>query len=105
MTSQRRVWNSPLTQAPAEIIAYIFDFAKWGTPTTADVKIYDIENDAFTDVTATHMPAGSPSINGDEVTTPQVINLVAGHRYRLLCEVTIDGNTMSAYCDIGADTI
>jgi hypothetical protein len=51
------------------------------------------------DLSSTHL-SGSESVNGDVVTTPKVISLVRERKYRLECQVTIDGNTMEAFCEI-----
>ena len=99
----REATNSPLTQSPTERIKYIFDFAEWGTPTLPTVKLWNTDDESPEDVSATKL-IGVSTIIDDTVKTPTVISLVAGSRYRLVCEAVIDGeSTMSGYCDINTE--
>lgn len=101
MTSKRHVRQSPLYQGEDEKVAYGFEWAAIGTPTSPTVVLKDVA--AGTDVSATNL-LGSASISGTIVTTPQVIGLTAGKKYRLECKVTIDSNILERYVDIFAET-
>jgi hypothetical protein len=94
----REVTESPMLQGGDEEIAYEFELSAWGTPTSPSVKIYDL-NDDNKDVSVTCL-SGSASVSGTKVTTPKVHDLTAGGVYRMVCQVTISGNVMSAYCDV-----
>lgn len=96
----REAINSPQPQTPTERVKYIFDFSAWGTPTSPTVKLWNMDDETPEDVSATKL-IGISTIIDDTVKTPSVILLVAGSRYRLVCEVVIDGeDTKSAYCEI-----
>lgn len=100
MTSTRRVDESPIYQGEDESIAYIFEWAAVGTPTTPAVAIK--ERDTLTDKSAT-MLSGSASVVGTTVVTPLVTALAAGTVYRLECKTTISGNIYEAWCEIIAE--
>ena len=100
MTVNREGAGSPFRMGTDEEIAWLFDFEPWGgSPTSPGAKIYDSQN---TDQTSTNL-SGSSSVSGDIVTTPQVLDLIAGERYRLIILVTIDGNKESAYIYIDGE--
>jgi len=93
----RAVKESPLYQGENEEIAYILDTAPWGgTPANEVVKIYDSSG---TDKSSTCL-SGSPSVSGDEITTPIVKALSKGESYHLAIQWTYSGNTLEAYCII-----
>lgn len=98
--TKREVNESPLIQGDDECIAYTIDFTRWGTPSGPTVTLYD--ETAAADVSSTNL-TGSASVTDNVVTTPEVYGLTRGHLYRLSCAVTIDGNTMSAFCRIKAE--
>jgi hypothetical protein len=90
----REVVESPLQQGVDEQIAYRFNWAAIGIPTSPVVKLYDASS---TDVSSIKL-IGTPSVVGSEVVTPQVTDLAAGGNYRLECQVIIDGNVLESYC-------
>ena len=98
--TKREVNESPLTQGTDESISYVIDFTRWGTPSSPTVTLYD--ETGAEDVSSTKL-TGSASVSENEVTTPAVHSLERGHMYRLSCAVTIDGNTMSAFCRLKAE--
>lgn len=95
----RKVKKSPVYQGEDESIAYIFDWALVGTPTSPTVVI---KNADLIDTSATNL-SGSASVVGNTVVTPLVTALTSGVMYRLECKVTISGNIYEAFCDIIAE--
>lgn len=104
MQSSRRVLEGGVTQGADERVPYEFDFAAWGTPSSATVKLYKTDTATFTDVSTTCL-SGSATIAGTVVTTPLVIGLTAGSRYRLIVLTTIGTALMSAFCDIATEPV
>ncbi len=98
--SKREVNESPLTQGEDERMIYRIDFTRWGVPGSPQVTLYD-ETTAM-DVSSAKLE-GSAGVAGNEVITPMVHSLLSGHVYRLVCQVLIDGNTMSAFCKLRAE--
>ncbi len=98
--SKREVNESPLTQGEDERIVYKIDFTRWGVPGSPQVTLYD-ETSAV-DVSSTKL-SGSASVVENEVITPMVHDLLRGHIYRLVCQVMVAGNTMSAFCKLRAE--
>ena len=95
--SDRRIQESPLYQGEDEQIAYTLTTTPWGSdPTGEAVVLKDIDGE---DVSETHL-TGSPSVDGDVITTPTVHSLVAGQRYRLEIKFTVSGNVMETYATI-----
>lgn len=95
----RKVEESPIYQGEDESIAYVFDWAAVGTPTSPTVVVKTAEN---IDVSTTCL-SGAASVASDTVITPLVTALTSGNTYRLECKVTISGNIYEAYCDIIAE--
>lgn len=104
MASLREVKESPKKQGSRERVAYRFNWTEFiGSSTDApstDVsssdsfQLYDMTNDA--DVTATKL-SGSGSVDGNYITTPLVISLVAGVDYRLSSKIVMSTNTLDPY--------
>ena len=93
----RAVKESPLYQGENERIAYVLDTGPWGgTPTNEDVKIYDSSG---TNQSSTCL-SSTPSVSGDDLTTPLVQALSPGESYHLSIQWTLSGNTLEAYCII-----
>ena len=98
MAVEREIVESPMPQGTDEIVAYTLTTTQWGsTPTSPVVKVYDITADAYTDVTTTVMPTGSPSVVGDIITLPALKLLTAGSKYRVEIKFVISGNTFEAF--------
>jgi hypothetical protein len=94
---ERKVDGSPKDQGITEEPTYEFDFSELGTPSDPSVVLYDMIS--YADVSANHL-SGSPSIDGNIVTTPAVKDLVAGGIYRLVCTATIGGEPLSVYLEL-----
>ena len=94
MATTRMVTEAPGWQGSTESIAYTFDWSDIGTPTSPTCALKSI--DEQTDYTATNL-SGSASVSGDNVTSPLVQSLSAGSQYKLICTVTISGNTFTSY--------
>ncbi len=93
----RQVKEGRKYQGVDEQIAYTLTTTPWGSsPIDVDVKIYD---DTRTDKSSTCLN-GSPSVNGDIITTPLVISLTARMLYRLEIKFTSSGNIFEAFCEI-----
>jgi hypothetical protein len=95
----REVEQSPVKQGVDEKISYVFDWEILGTPTTPVVKLYDITDGGYTDVTSTNL-LGSPSIVEHLVLTPKVKALKDKKHYSLECMADINGNTLESFCHI-----
>ena len=100
MASQREVKESPVDQGTVDGRVYSFEWELNGTPTSPVVTLFDLK--AGADVTSTKL-TGAASVSGTKVLTPKVSGLAAGSEYRLTCQVTIDGNALSAFCIIEAE--
>lgn len=97
----REFIESPLRQGKDEQIAYTLTTTPWGSsPSSPVVTIYD---QTGTDVSTTNL-SGSASAAGDVVTTPKVISLTAGKRYRLEIKFTSGGNVFEVYGYILGET-
>ena len=107
MASLREVKESPHRQGTRERAAYRFNWTDFVEGTTdapsTDVsstdsfELYDMTNSA--DVTATKL-TGAGSVDGNYITSPLVIGLVAGVQYRLSSKAVIASNTLDPYCII-----
>ena len=103
MTSIREIVESPIEQGTDEIFAYRFNTtnAQGGGTTTvtspAVVKVYDITDGAYTDVTTTVMPTNSPSIATVYITTSPLKLMTVDHTYRMEIQFIISGNTYERY--------
>lgn len=98
----RRFLESPVDQGSAESISYAIDTSRWGVsvPSAPSVVVYAFDpatQEIGADVTATVMPAGSPSVAGSVITLPALRNLTAGSTYRLEVLFSGLGNTLEAY--------
>lgn len=97
----RKVKESPKQQGVDERIAYVLDTDTWeGYDSGVAVVIKDTDGE---DVSSTHLD-GSPSVAGDEIKTPLVVDLVNKIKYRLEILWVKDGNTLEAYCIIIGET-
>ena len=98
-TSKRAVTESPLYQGTSESIAYGFNFATLGTPTSSPgVQLWNMNSGAA--CTGTGYLNGTSSLSAGTVTTPYVLGLSVGVRYRLVCQAVINSATISNYCDL-----
>jgi hypothetical protein len=97
MSSPREVRGSPKYQGADEKIPYRFNFSAAGTPSNPVIEL--IDESLETDVTTDKLE-GDYEIDGSWVTTPQVIEVVPTHVYRLKCRASVDGKTVSYFLRI-----
>lgn len=97
----RVVIQSPLYQGINEQVAYELTATPWGSdPSGVTTKLYSIgEASNLTDVSDTCM-SGSPSVDGDIITTPLVLSLTNGTEYQLKIKFIVSGNTLEAILGI-----
>lgn len=74
--------NGRLTQSTTEEIPYIIDCAAWDTTPTSPVVDSVIDETSGTDVKATVMPSGTPSVTGSKIILPLLKSLTLGRNYR-----------------------
>ena len=89
-------------QGSTEEVTYTVTYpASWGTPTSPSVTVYSINETtgAETNVTATVMPTGSASVNGQVVTLPEMKSLTVDVLYLVLVSIASGTNvfTIKAY--------
>jgi hypothetical protein len=100
MAVRREFKESPLSQGPDERVAYDLNTLPWGgTPTSPTVVIKQNGRDRSADLLT-----GAAAINGDVITTPLVIDLTRGKKYRLEVKWINSGNTLEAWGDIECDS-
>ena len=93
----RQVKGSPKPQGESEEVAYYVDTTPWGGYGSAEVvKLIDANEN---DVSLTNL-TGAPSVVGNVITTPLVVSLGRGIKYRLEIQWVLTGNTWEAFCDI-----
>ena len=95
--SSRRIVESPLYQGEDEQVVYILTTTPWASDPSSPVVT--IKDDDGEDVTA-DFTSGSASASGDVITTPTILDLVAGTQYRLEIKFTVDGNVLEAWADL-----
>ncbi len=96
-TKDRQVKESPIYQGVNEEIAYTLNTLPWGgSPTSSTVAIFDSED---ADVSSVNLQ-GSPSVDGNTITTPIVKDLTQGERYRMEIRWVNSGNTLEAFLTI-----
>jgi len=95
--TSRRIIESPIHQGEDEEITYALTTTPWESdPSSPVVTIKDADGE---DVTADYTD-GSASASGDVITTPTILDLVAGTQYRLEIQFTVDGNVEEAWADL-----
>ena len=96
----REVRQSPIKQGENEEISYKFNWELVGIPSKPVVKLYDITNQKYTDVTS-KKTTGLAYIEDEKfVITPVIKLLEAKKEYRLECKVFINQNWLESYCII-----
>jgi len=78
------------TQSPSEEIIYKFKLNMTAPAISGETVVW-VKDEDGTDQKATVMPAGSPSVSGDEITLPTMQDLTAGELYTILVTADIDG--------------
>ena len=100
MANLREVTEGVQYQGVDEKVVYNVTSTPWGTePSAPTAVLKDPDGD---DVSAT-MLSGSASASGDVITTPQVLNLIAGELYRLEIIFTTGGQILECYFEIMAE--
>ena len=90
-------------QGNDESIVYTLTTTSWGSsPTSVEVKAYDITGGNRTDVSDTVL-TGSASTADDVITLPAVGGLTANHMYRIEVKFTSGGNVYEPYFEIEAE--
>jgi hypothetical protein len=83
-----------------ETIVYTLTTTPWGSsPTSPAAKIFEVDGDTLTDVTATKM-TGSAAAANDVITLPAIASLTAGTLYRVEVAFTVSGNTFEAFAEL-----
>ncbi len=103
MGFKREFRNSPLPQGIDERVAYTVDTTKWpgtGSPTGIVVKTFD---EAGTDTSVTNL-SGAASESAGIITTPLVIALTAGDRFRLEVQWVKSGDTWEGFGFLDGET-
>ena len=96
-----QITETGLKQGADEEIAYTLTTTPWGdSPSSVSVTAYDM-SDSFAVVTADIL-SGSASTTSTSVTTPVVLDLVAGHNYRIEIKFTTGGNVLECYFELEA---
>lgn len=102
MAVRREFVNSPILQGVDEKWAYTVDTSRWpGTGAVTGVVV------AMKDSAGANAPAklsGAASVAGDIITTPLVIDMVDGVRFRLEVLWVKSGNTPEAWGHIDGET-
>ncbi len=89
------VTGSPEKQRPDERVAYSVTIDdSYPSPSSPVCVLYDLADS--TDVSSTKL-SGSAAINGQVFTSPLVIGLEAGAKYRLEFQFVSGGNTFEPY--------
>lgn len=98
---EREVVGGRRKQGADERIAYALTTTPWGSsPANPLCKLYDVSTPgARTDVSSTRL-TGSPTVDGDVITTPLVYGLEDDKFYRLEIQFVIGGNTLEAYMEL-----
>lgn len=100
MTINRQITESPLIQGADERVAYSLDTTPWGGYTSGAAVVLKDEN--LVDVSVTNL-SGAPSVVGNVITTPLVISLTPGDRYRLEILWVYSGNTLESWAYIDGE--
>ena len=87
-------------QRESEEIAYVVDSSNWGTsPSGVLVSAVVWDGSTWSDVSA-NILEGSASVDGNEITTPVVKNLVAGKAYRIMILFSAGGMVYEPFLEI-----
>ena len=95
MKSPRKI--ATVYQGEDEQVEYGLDTSNWGGYTSDAACV--IKNESGKDTTSTNL-SGSASANGDTITSPLVISLTKGIKYRLEFQWVYSGNTFEAWLEI-----
>lgn len=92
---KREIDGSPWEQAEGERIRYPIDWTNiTGTPSNPVITLTDSSGE---DKTSECLTTDNTTVSDQIVLTPFVIGLSGGETYKLVCQVLIAGDTLSAY--------
>lgn len=100
--SRRKIIASVQEQGVDEEISWNVNVENWtAVPSNVTCTLYDITDPlGWVDVTSTKM-SGSASVASSVITSPEVVDLVSGRKYRLeFMFDDISGNTIEAYMEL-----
>lgn len=95
----RQAKESPLEQGVEEEIIYTLTTTPWGSsPTSVTAKAFSIaDGPVYSDVTATVMPGGEPTVVGDVITLKPLKALTENIKYRVEVKFTCATSIYEAY--------
>lgn len=98
MRSVREVIESPWEVGVDERPIFSLTTTPWGSsPTSIAVAAYKYADGAYTDVTATVLPANTPAAVGDVITLSPLTPIAAGDVYRIEIKFTVSGSVLEAF--------
>ena len=100
MANLREISEGLQCQGVNEEIVYGITSTPWGSSPTSITAV--LRDPDFEDVSAS-MLSGSPSASGDVITTPKVLNLIAGELYRLEINFSSGGQKFEFFIEILAE--
>ncbi len=102
MAIRRQFVNSPILQGVDEKVAYTIDTSRWpGTGAVTGVVV-KMKDSAGADAAA--KLSGAASVSVDTITTPLVIDMVDGDRFRIEVLWIKSGNTWEGFGFIDGET-
>ena len=103
MSNLREIKEGLQYQGEDETVVYTLTTTPWGSsPSSEAAKIFEVDGDDLTDVTATKM-TGAASATNDVITLPAIVSLVAGTLYRVEIVFTCSGNVFEAFAELQAE--
>jgi len=97
MTS-REVVEGQQPQGADEEVTYTLTTTPWGSsPSNVVVTVYDITLESVRENVTSTVTSGSPSVNGDVITLPVILDLVENHNYRVEVKFTTGGQVYEPY--------
>ena len=106
MSMECKYSNGRPTQSATEQIAYLVDCTNWTESPTGPVVDYVFDETSGSDVKATVMPSGSPSVTNAVLTLPLLQSLTVGRRYRVEFHLTGDNNNrLEAHIRVECTTV
>lgn len=104
MPSPRQVIEGRQYQGVDEEIAYQIDTEPWSpSPTNVVCEVRDVTDAAYTNVTTTVMPSGTPTVNENLITLPKLKALTNKHLYRVEVKFNGSGNIFEFFFFVQAE--
>lgn len=102
--SIRECIESPVRMGVDESLPWTICTSPWASsPLAASFVAKDISN-AYLDVSASLLGSSGSSISSNDITTPTISGLTAGHSYRIEVKFTTTGKTWECFFVILAET-